>query len=99
MLTVQCISGENRKHGLHLQVLTPFEKLKQAQAVGRTIAPRSLMAGAIGEVAQGLLPVEALSDRVAFEIVAAGQAEEGGVHIGEQPHDVSAIAVLMSVIG
>ena len=57
------------------------------------------MPGAVDPRADGLLPVEAVGDVFALKIVAAGQAQEVGMHGGEQIHDVGAIAVGAIVVG
>ena len=51
------------------------------------------MARAIDERADGLLPVVPIRERHAFEIVAAGQAQELRVHGGHALHQVGAVAV------
>ena len=57
-----------------MQVLAPVEKFEEAKAVGRLVLPWAGVGGAVDERADGLLPVEALVDTVAFKVVAAGKA-------------------------
>ena len=57
------------------------------------------MGGAVDERADGLLPVEALADVVAFEVVAAGEAQECRVHAGELFHEVYSEAVGAVFVG
>ena len=56
-------------------------------------SPSSSGGRGAGEIAEGLLPVETFGDGVAFQVVAAGEAEEGRVHVGQLLHQVDAVAV------
>ncbi len=94
--------GEARKHreqGLHFQIFAPVEKLQQAQAVGSAVIPGAGVAGALGDVADGFFPVEPVGHAVALEEIAAGKAQEGRVVLGQQLHDVRAIAIRAVVVG
>ncbi len=57
------------------------------------------MRGAVDEWADGLLPIEAVGDVVAFKVVAAGEAQECRMHRGQLFHQVDAVAVHAIVIG
>ena len=99
-LLAQGVAGVDGQHGLHVQVLAPLQEFQQAHAVGRPVAPGVVhVAGALGDIADGLLPVEARFDGVAFQVIAAGKAQEGRLHVGQQLHDVVAIAVRPVVVG
>ncbi len=76
------IAGIDGQHWFHLQVFAPLQKLQQAHAVGGAIAPWARVRGAVDPGADGLLPVEAVGDVVALKIIAAGQAQEFGLHGG-----------------
>ena len=82
-----------------MEVFTPVEKFEQAHAVGGVVVPGAGVGGAVDERADGLLPLEALVDVVAFEVVAAGETEEGGMHGGELLHEVDAVAVGGVLVG
>ena len=99
VLLRQRVAGVDGEHRLHLQVFAPLQKFKQAHAVRRAIAPGAHVRGTVDPGADGLLPVEAVGDVVAFKIIAAGQAQEFGLHGGQQIHKVDAIAVGPVVIG
>ena len=99
MLVVQRVAGEDGQDRLHLQVFAPFQHLQQAHAVGRAIAPRALMAGPLVNRADRLFPVEPLGDRVAFQVVAAGHPQEGGLHVAHLLHQIDAVAVRAVVEG
>ncbi len=99
-LLVHGISGVDGEDGLHMQILAPLEELEQAHAVGRPVSPAVVhVAGPLGDVADGLLPIEAGLDGVALEVVAAGKAQEGGLEVRQKLHDVFAIAVRPVVEG
>ena len=95
LLVRGCSIGEDGEEGLHVEVFTPEEELEQAHAVGGFDAHGLAWVGplTVDERPNSLLPVEALPEAVAFEVVAAGKAQEGGVHGGEFLHDVDAVAV------
>jgi hypothetical protein len=93
------VAGVDGEHGLHLQVFAPLQKLEQAHAVGRVVAPGAGVGGAVDQRADGLLPIEALGDVVALKIVAAGEAQEGRMHGGQLLHQVDAVAVGAVLIG
>ena len=99
VVALERVSGEDREHGLDLEVFGPFEKFEEAHAVGGLVVPRAAVRGAVDEWAEGVLPVEALVDLVALKIVAAGQAQELRVHSRHQLHDVGAVAVLAVLVG
>src|SRR6185312_6784623 len=83
----------NRQQRLHVQVLAPGEELEQTYAVGRAVGPRRWMSSSIDQRANRFLPLIAFADVVAFEVVAAGEAEEFGVERGEFLHQVDALAI------
>ena len=66
-----------------MQVFTPLQELQQAETVRGPIAPRTAVSGALRDVADGFLPVEALVNGVAFEIIAAREAQKRGLHVRE----------------
>ncbi len=99
VLSAQRIAGVDRKHGVHLEVFAPFEEFEQAHSVGGVIHPGAGVCGAVDERADGLLPIKAVGDAIALEIVAAGEAQEGRVHGRELLHQVNAVAVDAVVIG
>ena len=57
------------------------------------------MSGPIHQWADGLLPIEALVDVVALEIIPAGEAQKGGVHRRHLLHQINAKSVGAVVIG
>ena len=87
------IARVDGKQRLHVEVFAPLEEFEQAHAVGGAVAPGAEVRGAVNARADGVLPFETLADGVAFEVVASGEAQEGGVHGGELFHDVDAVAV------
>ena len=98
MLLAQGVARINRQHRLHVQVFAPLQKLQQTEAVGGPITPRAAVAGTLRDVADGFLPVETFVDAIAFEIIAAGEAQELRLHVREQLHDVRASAVRAIVV-
>src|SRR5277367_3691114 len=93
------IPGVNGENGLHVEVFAPFEKFEQSHAVGRVVVPGAGVRGAINHRPNRLLPLKALGDVVAFEIVAAGKAQEVRVHSGQLFHQVDTKAVGTVVVG
>ena len=93
MLSAQRVARIHGQHRLHLQVLAPIEKLQQPQPVGRVVSPRARMSGPVHQRPNRLLPVEAVGNRLAFQIVPAGKAQERRMHPRQQLHQVHAIAV------
>jgi hypothetical protein len=57
------------------------------------------MSGPLRNVADGFLPVETFGDGIAFNVIAAGEAQELGLHVREQLHDVRSCAVRTIVVG
>ena len=82
-----------------MKVFAPVEEFEQAHAVGGAVVPGL---GCVGRSTRGPM-VFFQSKRslmvVAFEIVAAGEAEEGWMHGGELLHEVDAVAVGGVVVG
>jgi len=99
VVAAQRVSGIDGEDGLHVEVFAPLEKFKQAEAVRGVVIPGAGMGGAIDHGADGLLPVVVVGDAVAFKIIAAGEAQEGGVHGGHLFHQVSAVAVGAVLVG
>ena len=94
MVAVEHIAGEDSHDGLAANILGPLQELEQSETVGGTVAPGTLVAGTEVRVADGLLPVEAVGEVVALEVVASGEAQELGIHVGHHLHEVGAQAVL-----
>jgi len=99
VLLVEGVSGVYSEERVHVEVLAPLQEFEETHAVGGLITPRAGVRGTVDERAKGLLPLEALVDVVAFKVVAAGEAKEGGVHGSELLHEVDAVAVGGVVVG
>ncbi len=99
MLLPHAVARIHGEYRLDVQVLAPLQVFKQAQAVGALVAPGAGVRRTVDERADGLLPLVALREVVAFQIVAAGQAEERRVHRGQLLHQVDAVAVRAVVVG
>ena len=93
VLAFERIARVDGEHGLDLQVLAPFEEFEQTHAVGGPVGPGRLVAGTVYQRADGLLPVVPILECVAFEVVAAGQAQELRMQGGHALHQVGAVAV------
>ena len=93
------VSGVDGEEWLHVEVFAPVEEFEEAEAVGRLVLPGAGVGGTVDERADGLLPVEALIDAISFKVIAAGEAEEGGVHGGEFFHEVYAEAIGAIFVG
>ena len=92
-LTTEGIAAIDGKKRLHPEVFAPLEELQQSHSVRRVITPGRRMRGTVDERANHLLPVEAGFNAVAFQIVAAGKAQERRTHGRQFFHDVGAVAV------
>ena len=90
MIAIERITGVDGEHRFGFQVFAPLQKLQQAHAVGRTIAPGTRVAGTIFNRAERLLPREAVFDFVAFNIIAAGKRRNFGCTSTSICHDVCA---------
>ena len=99
VFAAQRVAGVDREHRFDLQVLAPLQKFEQSKAVGRPVAPRRLMSGPIDHRANRLLPVEAVDDSIALEIVPSRQPQEVRMHRGHALHQVGAVAVRAIVVG
>ena len=99
MLLAQRVTRINCEYRLHFQIFAPLQKLQQTKTVSRPITPRAAVSGALRNIADGLLPVESLSDGIAFDIIAAGKAQELWLHVCQQLHDVRACPVRAIVVG
>ena len=82
-----------------MQVFAPGEELEEAHAVGGAIHPGSGVGRAVDEGADGLLPVIAVFEALAFEVVAAGKAEKFGMQGGEFFHEVGTETIGLIVPG
>jgi len=51
------------------------------------------VAGALGEIAESFLPIEARRERAALEVVATRETQERRLHVGKELHDVGAVAI------
>ena len=90
---LQVVTGIDGEDRLHLEVFAPVEEFEQPEAIAGAVAPATGVAGAPGERADGLLPIETGFEGVAFDVIAAGKTEEGWLHAGQHLHDVNTIAV------
>ena len=90
---LQRVAGVDGQHRLGVHVLAPEQELVQAEAVGRAIAPRRHVAGALRKRPERLLPIEAVGDLIALEIVAAGEPQELRLHVDEHLQQVGPEAV------
>ena len=82
------VAGVHRQQRLGVHVLAPEQEFVEAQAVGRAIAPRRHVPGAIRQRADRLLPLEPVGDLIALEVVAAGKTQELRLHVDHHLHDV-----------
>src|SRR5690242_21220825 len=71
--------------------LFPYTTLfrSQTEAVGGPVTPRAFVAGALRDVADGVLPFKPFGNRVSFEIIAAGQPQEFRVHVARSEEHTS----------
>ena len=93
------VAGIDSEQGLHVKVFAPSEKFKKTHAVGGLVVPRTAVRRTVDKRADSLLPLEALVDVVALEIVAAGETEELRMHGGHFFHQIGAKAVGSIVVG
>src|SRR5690606_36832651 len=83
----------NTEHGLGADALGPEKKLEQAETVGGTITPGAHVAGTLVDGTDGFPPLETRVDDVAFEVVAAGEAQKLRLHVDHHLHEIGAEAV------
>jgi len=83
----------HRRQGpLGLHIFGPFEEFEEAHAVGGAVAPAAGMPGRVAS-RRATASTETRRDLVAFQIIAAGTAEEAGLHVGHGLHQVDPVAV------
>ncbi len=99
VLLLHGVAGIDGEHGLDLEVFAPLQKFEQAHAVGGVVVPGADVGWTIDPGADCLLPLEALGDVIALEIIAAGQAQEFGMHGGQQIHQIGAETFLTIAVG
>ena len=99
VIMFQRVTGEHGEHRFHVQVLAPAEKFRQAETVGGPVIPATAMAGPLLDGADGFLPVETLVEVIAFDVIAAGEAQKFRMHVREQLRDVGTVAIRAIVVG
>ncbi len=93
VVAAERVTGEDTKDRLCATVLRPLQKLQQTKTVGRAIAPRTHVARSLIGIADGALPVEAVAEIIALEVVAAGEAQELRLHPAHHLHEILAESV------
>ena len=99
MLLLHGIAGIDCEDRLDLQILTPLEEFEQTHAVGGVVVPGADVGRTIDPWADGLLPLEAFGDVVAFQIIAARQPQELWAHGSQLLHQVGAQPVGAIMVG
>ena len=93
VVAVQHVAGEEAQHRLGAELLAPEQVFRQAEPVGRPVAPAAHVPRPLVGRADHLLPVEPVGEPAALEVVAAGEADELRPQLGHQLHQVRPQAV------
>ena len=93
MFLLERVTGIDGEHGTHIQILTPFKEFKKPHSIRRVVVPGARMGRSIDERSDGFLPVETISDVIAFEVISTRETQKGRLHVGKFFHQVDSIAV------